>query len=160
MRERARQWLLGGLILGLLGVTAFGLVSGSGGEQDRVAALEYRLRCPTCKTVSIAESPSETAASMRKIVAEQVAAGRTDEQIVAYFTSRYGEWVLLDPPRSGDTLLLWLLPLAAAAAGLAVILSRTRSSPGAPAELPDAEREQVQAALHRYRLRAEEDEEP
>jgi cytochrome c-type biogenesis protein CcmH len=137
---------------GLLAVTVVTLLTATRPPADRVQELSERLRCPVCKSVSITESPSETAAAMRQVVAEQVAAGRTDEQIVAFFRARYGEWVLLDPPRRGTTLALWLAPLAAAAVGATLVLARTRRRPDAVGpELPAPARQRVDDAIARTR---------
>lgn len=160
MPKRSRQWWLAGLIAVLLAVTTNGLLSGNAPAQDRAYALEQRLRCPTCKSVSIAESPSETAASMRQIVAEQVAEGRSDQEIIAYFKDRYGDWILLDPPLRGQTLMLWLLPVVAGGIGVIVLLTRTRGPTSDSTDLPHTERARVQAALNEYRSRAEDDDEP
>ncbi|MCB2412545.1 cytochrome c-type biogenesis protein CcmH [Demequina sp. TTPB684] len=160
MTRTVSQWAVAAVTLALLAIAAGGLVAGNQSPEDRAYAIEQRLRCPTCKTVSVAESPSETAAGMRQIVAEQVAAGRTDEEIFDYFTQRYGQWVLLEPPFAGQTLLLWLLPLAAAGGGLLVLLTRGRVTAAAPDELSDAERRRVAAALDAYREREPEDDEP
>lgn len=159
MRRSVRQGLLGAVVVVLLGVVVAGLLTG-GPKPDRAAALEARLRCPTCKTVSIAESPSETAASMRRIVAEQVAAGRSDEEIIAYFTNRYGAWVLLDPPRRGSTLLLWLLPPAAAVAVIVVVLARRRRFADGARDLSDDQRARVRSAVEAYHRDTAEDEQP
>ncbi|OMH23827.1 hypothetical protein BKD30_10650 [Tersicoccus phoenicis] len=145
-------------IAALLTVIVVGLLVAQPTTADRAYTLEQRLRCPTCKSVAISESPSQTAASMRQIVADQVAAGRSDEQIIAYFTERYGQWVLLDPPPAGAGLLLWLLPLVAAAVGVVVLLTRRRRPPDEAADLPEPERRVLEAALREYRSRAEDDE--
>ena len=138
--------------IGLLAVTVVTLLAAPRPAPDRVQELSERLRCPVCKSVSIAESPSETAAAMRQVVAEQVAAGRTDQQIVDHFRARYGDWVLLDPPRRGPALLLWLAPLAVAALGVAVVLARARPRPQAPPqELTESARYRVDAAVRRAR---------
>ncbi|MDH5616490.1 MAG: cytochrome c-type biogenesis protein CcmH, partial [Acidimicrobiia bacterium] len=57
---------------------------------------------------------------------EKVAAGETDQQIVAYFQARFGDGIYLDPPFAGKTLLVWLLPVFAVGAGVWMILSRRR----------------------------------
>ena len=98
-----RRWWAGSLavaitIIGLLAVTVVTLVSAGRPPTDRVQELAQQLRCPVCKSVSIAESPSDTATAMRQVVAEQVAAGRSDAEIIGYFRARYGDWVWLDPP--------------------------------------------------------------
>lgn len=81
----------------LLAVAVIGLLRGGPAPVDRAYELEQRLRCPVCKSVSIAESGSDTAVAMRQVVTEQIAAGRSDAEIVDYFRARYGDWVLLDP---------------------------------------------------------------
>ena len=87
----------------LLAVAVIGLLRGGPAPVDRAYELEQRLRCPVCKSVSIAESGSDTAVAMRQVVTEQIAAGRSDAEIVDYFRARYGDWVLLDPPARGST---------------------------------------------------------
>lgn len=95
---------------------------------DVAASVAVTLRCPTCQGMSIADSPAPVAAGMREIVQEQAAAGREPDEIRAYFVDRYGDWVLLTPPRRGITWLLWLLPAAGMLIGtaLAVVLIRRR----------------------------------
>ena len=58
---------------------------------------------------------------MRAIIRERLAAGESPDAVQAYFVQRYGEWILLSPPRRGFNLLVWLLPLVAVAAGLAIV---------------------------------------
>lgn len=158
MREVLRRALVPGLLLVALAVVAVGLLSQPRGAPDRAYALEQRLRCPVCKSVSIAESPSQTAAAMRQEVATQVAKGRSDEQVLDYFRARYGNWVVLSPPLGGTTLLLWLLPPAALVGGLVVLLRLPRRAP-VPA-LPEAERERVQRELATFRPVSAWDDEP
>lgn len=152
---------MGGLVVALLALTVILLVTGRSAGEDRAQRLDERLRCPVCKSVSIAESPSSTAASMRRIVAEQVAQGRSDEEILDYFTARYGEWVVLDAPPRGTTLPLWLLVMAGAGVGVAVLLNRTARSRRSTPELAPGERTEVEAALADYVARGGEgDREP
>jgi cytochrome c-type biogenesis protein CcmH len=93
-------------------------------EQRRVHDISAQLRCVVCQALSVADSPSATAQQMRALVLEQVRAGKSDEAILAYFVSRYGEWVLLAPPRQGFNLLAWWLPFVGIAVGvLAVVLA-------------------------------------
>lgn len=129
MPERAGQRLLAALIVALIAAAAVIVLASVDEPRDRAYALEQRLRCPTCKTVSIAESPSQTAAGMRRIIAQQVAAGRSDAEIIGYFQDRYGEWVLLDPPTRGRSLLLWVAPPFAAIGALVLVARRVRASP-------------------------------
>ena len=126
MPEQARRWLAGIVTVALAAVVLFGFVDGEPSDPDRVAALGSRIRCPVCQGEPIADSPAETAEAMMRIVEERVAAGETDAQIVEYFRSRYGDWVVLDPPFRGATLFLWLLPLVALGAGVVLIAGRVR----------------------------------
>ncbi|MFC6590984.1 cytochrome c-type biogenesis protein CcmH [Deinococcus lacus] len=80
-------------------------------------AISANLRCPICKGENILDSSNDISAQMRREVQEQVAAGQSDQDIYNYFSARYGNYVLLDPPKQGRTLALWLLPLAALGAG-------------------------------------------
>jgi cytochrome c-type biogenesis protein CcmH len=84
----------------------------------RVAA---QLRCPVCQGLSLADSPSELALEMKDVVRTQLAAGRTPDEVKGYFVAKYGEWILLEPPRRGVNLLAYALPAVALAGGLGVI---------------------------------------
>lgn len=68
------------------------------------------LRCPTCQGLSVNDSPATSARTMKKRIHDLLALGYSQEQIEAYFVSRYGEWVLLEPPARGATWALWVLP--------------------------------------------------
>lgn len=94
--------------------------------EARAQAIAAQLRCPVCQNESVADSPAELAAQMRALIREQLAAGASDEQIVAYFVSRYGEWILLDPPRRGVFWIVWAAPAAALLAGLLIAGSYVR----------------------------------
>jgi len=103
-------------------------------REARVQALGKQLRCPMCQGLSIADSSSSAARAQMYKVRELVAAGRSDREIRDYFTSRYGEWALLDPPASGMNLLVWLLPLLLlVGGGLAIARTMRRPVPVAPA---------------------------
>jgi len=109
-------------------------------REARVQALGKQLRCPMCQGLSIADSNSSAARAQMDKVRELVAAGRTDQQIRDYFTSRYGEWALLEPPASGMNLLVWLLPLLLlVGGGLAIARTMRRPAPVAPAPEPRTE---------------------
>ncbi len=83
----------------------------------QVRAVAKRLQCPICESVSVADSPSELAVQMRAVIRTKLEQGESDEQIVTYFVGRYGESVLVEPPRHGVGLLVWLGPIAALLVG-------------------------------------------
>lgn len=105
--------------------------------EARVSALAAELRCPVCQGLSIEDSPTDLAREMRGVVREQLAAGRSEEQVRAYFVDKYGEWILLQPEPSGFNLLVYVLPWLAVLAGAAVIALLVRRWMRAPAA-PDA----------------------
>jgi cytochrome c-type biogenesis protein CcmH len=145
-----RRWGWAAVTVALAGIVVVGLLSGPTRSPDRTRALASRLRCPVCQAESVADSPSETAQQMNQLIGDQVAEGRSDKQILAFFRARYGEWILLDPPRQGRTLLVWALPVAALIVGLAAIVLRTGRR--GPVELSDADRARVNAELAHARL--------
>ena len=91
----------------------------SSGLDEQVRAIASRLRCPVCQNESVADSPSELAAQMRALIRTKLEQGESSEAIVAYFASRYGEWILLDPPRQGLGWVLWSAPAVILVVGLA-----------------------------------------
>ena len=104
-------------------------------DLDELArSVAAQLRCPVCQGLSLADSPSELALEMKDVVREQLAAGRTPDEVKAYFVAKYGEWILLEPPRRGVNLLAYLLPAMALAGGLGVVwLALKRWTSGPPA---------------------------
>jgi len=124
--DNLRKILVWVITLGLTAVVAWGFVAGEPSETDRVFALGARIKCPVCQGEAISESPSDTAVAMMNVVAEKVDAGQTDEQILRYFTERYGDGIRLDPRFELRTMLLWLLPAAAFIGGGVLIWTRRR----------------------------------
>ncbi len=90
--------------------------------ENRVYEIAGKLRCPVCTSESVADSSVQLAIQMREIIQEQLNEGRSEAQILAFFQERYGDWILLDPPKRGLHLLVWVLPVAAAIVGVTVLL--------------------------------------
>ena len=126
-RERA---LILVALLAILGAVAWSARPHEATAAERVDRITSELRCVTCQGLSVKDSPAASARQMRDLVVQRVAEGRTDDEIRGEFRASYGDWVLLSPPASSWTGLIWLVPLVALAAGLAVALGRMR--PGAP----------------------------
>jgi len=82
---------------------------------DRVNEIAHLLMCPVCQGQSVAESNSNLAQDMRQIVRKQLEEGKSKDEVIAYFVSKYGETILASPPPRGVNWLLWVLP------GLAII---------------------------------------
>lgn len=80
-------------------------------ELDALAAeVASGLRCPVCRNQSVLESNAELSREMQRVVRERLAAGETPEEVEAYFVSRYGEWILLQPRARGINLIVYALP--------------------------------------------------
>jgi cytochrome c-type biogenesis protein CcmH len=147
---RASHWLgLATLVVALQGQVRADAApdSTARAQRDSVAAdsvlelatseVAAELRCAVCQGISIQESPSALAREMRDVVKEQLRAGRTPEEVRAYFVSKYGDWILLAPPPTGLNLLIYVLPVLLVVGGfigLAVVVRRWSHvvEPGAP----------------------------
>jgi cytochrome c-type biogenesis protein CcmH len=123
-------------------------------EQDPVAAaravkLSEQLRCLVCQNQTIAESNAELAVDLRRQVREQIAAGKSDAEIVDFMTSRYGDFVLYKPPLKATTVLLWAGPALLLLVGIAVLVRvlRTRRPLAEEPPLTPAERDRAARLL-------------
>lgn len=118
--------------------------------QARTFEVAEQLRCPVCVSESVAQSSSPTSIEMRQIIQEQLEQGRSEAEILAFFQDRYGDWILLEPPKRGLHLLVWLLPAVAALAGLGMLayyLRRWTRAGNEPVEASDADLRRVRDAL-------------
>ena len=121
-------------------------------QEARAIAIQKNLRCPLCDTgESIEQSRSDISVKMRSDVREQVAAGKPDAEIYAFFAQRYGNFVLLDPPKSGRNLLLWGAPLLALLAGGGVWWTFLRRRPISTTITPVTEPEPFDSYLDQVR---------
>jgi cytochrome c-type biogenesis protein CcmH len=123
-------------------------------ENDPVAAaraveLANELRCLVCQNQSIAESNAELAVDLRRQIREQIAAGRSDDEIVGFMVSRYGDFVLYRPPFKAATVLLWVGPLLLVVAGFWTLARalRARRRAEAPSPLTADERDRAERLL-------------
>ncbi len=80
--------------------------------EARARALSSQLRCMVCQNQSIDDSNAELARDLRLLVRERITGGDSDQQVIDYVVSRYGEFVLLKPRLSAHTYLLWGAPIA------------------------------------------------
>ncbi len=145
MPERARNVTAIAVMAVSLAVVVVVLASSPPSASDRVEHLASILKCPVCESESIASSPSDLARQLHVVIAERVAAGWSDDEVIDFFVATYGDDVLLDPPGSGRTLLLWLLPVLGAIAGVAVVISRRRRPTAVV--MDETDRHRVEAAL-------------
>jgi len=117
--------------------------------EQRLMRLAQELRCLVCQNESLADSHADLAADLRNQMREQMRAGRSDEQIRAWLTERYGDFVLYRTPLKTTTAVLWFGPvvlLLAGLGGLVFYLNRRRVR-AIPRTLTASERAQAQALL-------------
>jgi cytochrome c-type biogenesis protein CcmH len=121
-------------------------------DEQTVHEVATQLRCVVCQSLSVADSPSETANQMRAIIRERLAAGDSPEQVRNYFVEKYGDWILLSPPKSGFTLLVWVVPFVGLGIGLVLVVvmvrrwSRTPQT-AAPSQIDPAVRERIRREM-------------
>ena len=89
--------------------------------EQRMKTLTEQLRCLVCQNETLADSRADLAEDLRKQIREQMKAGKSDQEILAFLTERYGDFVLYKPPVKMTTYLLWFGPFVLLIAGTAVL---------------------------------------
>ena len=115
--------------------------------EAKVMRLAEELRCLVCQNQTIADSHAGLAIDLKNQIREQLRAGRSDAQVLAYMVERYGDFVLYRPPLKASTAVLWIGPfvlLGLGAAAAVLIVRRRRAGAAAPTE---AQRERAAAWL-------------
>lgn len=100
-------------------------------DADRLHALTAELRCLVCQNESLADSNAPLALDLKREIAQRVAAGDSDAQIIEFLVERYGDFVTYRPPLRAGTLLLWLGPPALLLGGGLLLWRRLRDPQGA-----------------------------
>jgi len=80
--------------------------------ETRLTHLSRELRCVVCQNEALVDSPAELAGDMRQEIRDLMTAGKTDQEVLSFLTSRYGDFVLFRPPFKPVTYLLWVGPVA------------------------------------------------
>jgi len=89
--------------------------------EQRMKALTEQLRCLVCQNETLSDSRADLAEDLRKEIREQMKAGKSDREIIAFLTQRYGDFVLYKPPVKSTTYLLWFGPFVLLFAGTGVL---------------------------------------
>ena len=127
------------------------------GQETRARALFTDIRCVVCQHESIADSPAGIAADMRRLVREEIAAGKSDEAVRQDLVRRYGDYILFQPPVRAGTWLLWFGPFALVLSAVAVLMLRARSRPVEAAPLTPEEEDRLDEVLRNEKLRRDPD---
>ena len=126
---RPPAWLRVLLALGFALTTAVGAEAQEGGEfptDDDVNQVAKKLYCPVCPNTPLDVCETKACQDWRAQIRDELAAGWSEEKILDYFVAQYGERVLAEPQRRGFTSLVWILPVIAAALGLAGVAGVVR----------------------------------
>lgn len=107
-------------------------------QEARARAIFAEVRCLVCQNESIDDSQAELASDLRRLVRDQIKAGKSDSQVKAYLTDRYGEFVLLKPSFSWGNAALWGAPFLVVGLGV-WLLARNLRTPRPSAELSEEE---------------------
>jgi len=94
--------------------------------EARLAKLSKELRCLQCQNQTLADSPAGLAADLRREIRVQMKAGKSDQEIVAFLTQRYGDFILYKPRVTFTTYLLWFGPFVLLLGGLYVLFRYIR----------------------------------
>ena len=108
---------------------------------QRVHDVASQLKCPVCQGESVADSPSTISQQMRSVIRQQLQQGQSEQQIIQYFVSRYGNTILWSPPKQGFTILAWIIPIAILLGGALLLMLVVRGwlNPGRASRCDEAE---------------------
>jgi cytochrome c-type biogenesis protein CcmH/NrfF len=139
----------------LIGTLSVSLAEEGEKFSARFRKLSDELRCPTCQGLSVKDSEAGFSNSIKDKIRELMKNGKSDEEIIAYFVKRYGEWILRSPTKQGFNLLLWILPGAGIVIGLFVVFLRAKRRTNNPeneelAQLTAEEERKIKEDLGRF----------
>jgi cytochrome c-type biogenesis protein CcmH len=117
--------------------------------EERVMKLSRELRCLVCQNETLADSRADLAEDLRTQIREQMKAGKSDKEIINYLTTRYGKFILYNPPVDPTTYLLWFGPFVLLLGGLLLLFRyvKQRSTLITDSPLSAEERRQAEALL-------------
>ena len=102
-------------------------------QEQRYQDLTEQLRCLVCQNQSLADSHADLAQDLRNEVYQMIMQGQDNEQIVEFLVTRYGDFVLYNPPLKKGTLLLWAGPFILLLGALLFVYRYARRSAQSPA---------------------------
>jgi cytochrome c-type biogenesis protein CcmH len=124
MTDRTKNTIFGAVVVIALGFIVAGLASGDPAprtDADRVDIIAAAIKCPFCNGESLKESQSSVAAEYRTIIADRVASGLSDEEIIDEFAAKFGDSYILDTSTTSWSIALWIVPILAISVGAGVV---------------------------------------
>ena len=113
--------------------------------EQRLAKLSHELRCLQCRNQTLAESPAGLAEDLRREIRVQIRAGKSDQEIIAFLTQRYGDFILYKPRVTATTYLLWFGPFVLLLAGLFILFRYIKKRRDSITEQPMSEEDHRRA---------------
>lgn len=113
--------------------------------EKRLTKLSQELRCLVCQNETLADSRADLAEDLRREIREQIRAGKSDKEIIAFLTQRYGEFVLYRPVVEPKTYLLWFGPFVLLLVGLLILFRYVKTRRDLIPEAPLTAEEQQRA---------------
>lgn len=151
LRARPLAWAFVAALM--LASTAIATTVDESDLETRTREVAKTLRCTVCQTENVWESGSPFAQTVRANIRERLQQGQSPEEIRAYFLSRYGDYILMQPPTRGVNWIVWVGPFVLLAVG-GFLLYRSLArwvTPAAPPPvqpLDDASRSRIERELH------------
>ncbi|MGH8740348.1 MAG: cytochrome c-type biogenesis protein [Burkholderiales bacterium] len=115
--------------------------------EKRVQSLAQELRCLVCQNQTLADSNAPLAVDLRNQVREQLAAGKSEQDVIDFMVARYGDFVLYRPPLKPSTVLLWAGPFLFLVLGVWLLVGRVKKQSSAGPPLSEADRERAAKLL-------------
>src|SRR5436305_10127611 len=118
-----------GVVMLLAGLWSYMLLTASAHQtlDQRVYNVGSQLKCPVCQGESVADSPSGIAQQMRGVIRKQLQSGKSEQEVIQYFVSNYGEQIAWSPPWQGFSLLAWLVPIGLLIGGVLLLFFTLRN---------------------------------
>ena len=120
-------------------------VKGDAALEERLHKLSLELRCLVCQNETLAESRADLAEDLRDEIRQQMKAGKSDQEVIAFLTERYGQFILYRPQVTPTTYLLWFGPFVLLLGGLAVLFYYIKQRRDQIAEQPLSSEERRRA---------------
>ncbi len=119
----------------------------------QVREIAKTLRCTVCQTENIWESGAPLAQQMRGVIRERLKLGHSQEDILEYFLSRYGDYIMMEPPKHGVNWIIWIAPfILLLGGGLLLykeVIGWVRGTPAPPTDPPPSLDEQARQRIER-----------
>ena len=96
--------------------------------ESRARIISKNIRCLVCQNQTIDDSNAELAQDIRKLIRNQITEGKTDREVQEFLVSRYGDFILMNPPMKLETALLWLAPLILISMGILIVFFSFRNN--------------------------------